>query len=135
PVANLDALTLALHVLGVNAHGVTRAHRGRFLFLLLLFELLDHVHVFFTSSVCGTRLFAACCRRHCLMRAWSPESRTSGTVMPLYSAGRVNCGHPVISSEKLSCASDSGSPTTPGTSLATASTRTIAGTSPPLRTY
>src|SRR5438105_407123 len=131
---HLDALARAFDDLGVHLHRVARTQRGHLLFLLLFLELLDHVHVFFNSLRCGTRLCAACCLRHCLMRAWSPDNSTSGTVMPRYSAGRVNCGQPVSSSEKLSCASEPGSPTTPGTSLATVSMRTMAGISPPLKT-
>src|SRR6202171_5825876 len=131
---HLDALACPFHDLGVHSHRVAGT-KGRHLFLLLLFlELLDHVHVVFNSLVCETCLWAACWWRHCRMRAWSPERRTSGTLMPRYSAGRVYCGHPEGSVEKLSCVSDSGSPTTPGTRRATASIRTIAGISPPLRT-
>src|SRR5205807_1224023 len=132
-VEHLDALARAFDDLRVDPHCVPCTQRGDLLFLLLLFELVDHVHVFFNSLVCA-RLWAACCLRHCLMRAWSPDRSTSGTVMPRYSAGRVNCGQPVISSAKLSWARDPGSPTTPGTSLAVASMSTIAGISPPLRT-
>src|SRR5690349_8996938 len=131
---HLDALSRAFDDLCVHAHRVARTQRGHLLFLLLLLELLDHIHLL---TPCGTRLWAACSRRHCLIRAWSPERSTSGTFMPRYSAGRVNCGQPVASSAapaKLSWAREPGSPTTPGTSLATASTRTIAGISPPLKT-
>src|SRR5450759_1403214 len=131
---HLDALPRALHDLGVHAHGVARTKGGHLFLLLLLLELMDHVHVFFNSLVCVTCLWLACWRRHWPMRAWSPEMSTSGTLMPRYSAGRVNCGHPEGSLEKLSWVSDSGSPTTPGTRRATASIRTMAGTSPPLST-
>src|SRR5690348_12336057 len=131
---HLDALARALDDLCVHPHGVACTQRRRLLFLLLLLELLDHIHVFFNSFICAPRLCAACRRRHCSMRAWSPDSSTSGTVIPLYSAGRVNCGQPLASPAKVSWASDPGSPTTPGTSRATASIRTIAGISPPLST-
>src|SRR5205814_4822404 len=138
PFKHLDALAGPFDDFGVHPHGVARAKRRSLFLLLLLLELLDHIHVFFTSLVClnfdESPLCAACCRRHWRIRAWSPDRSTSGTAMPRYSAGRVNCGQPVSSSAKLSCASEPGSPTTPGNKRATESTRTIAGISPPLRT-
>src|SRR5581483_10672977 len=78
-----------------------------------------------------------CSRRHCSIRAWSPESRTSGTRQPLNSAGRVYCGYstpPTSSAENVSRRADS-SASAPGSRRATASTRTIAGSSPPESTY
>src|SRR6266566_5247568 len=131
---HLDALTGALDDLCVHLDRVARAQRWNLCLLLLLLELLDYVHDFFNSLVCDPCLAAACWRRHWRMRAWSPERSTSGTPRPRYSAGRVNCGQPADSLENVSCVSDSGSPTTPGTSRATASMRTMAGISPPLRT-
>src|SRR5919206_2219083 len=78
-----------------------------------------------------------CSRRHSSMRPWSPESRTSGTRQPRNSAGRVYCGYsrpPPSSPEKLSTAPDSAL-IAPGSRRAIASTSTIAGSSPPDRTY
>src|SRR5262249_23030160 len=111
---HLDAFARALDDLGVHSHRVACTQRRRLLFLLLLLELLDHVHVFFNSLECATRLCAACCRRHCLMRAWSPDSRPSGRVIPRSSAGLVTCGQPPDTSSakppcpNASCASEPG---------------------------
>src|SRR5205085_6651448 len=78
-----------------------------------------------------------CSARHSAIRAWSPERSTSGTRWPRNSAGRVYCGYsspPSSSPEKLSKAPDS-SRMAPGRRRATASSTTIAGSSPPERTY
>src|SRR5919106_270868 len=78
-----------------------------------------------------------CSRRHVSMRAWSPESRMSGTLQPLNSGGRVYCGYsrpPSSSAEKLSSAPLS-SRRAPGSRRATASRTTMAGSSPPESTY
>src|SRR6266550_7384075 len=131
---DLDALARPLDDLGVHLDCVACPKRRDLVLLLLPFELLDDVHVFFNSLMCDPCLAAACWRRHWRIRAWSPERRTSGTPRPRYSAGLVNCGHPDGSMEKVSWVSDSGSPTTPGMRRATASMRTIAGISPPLST-
>src|SRR5207245_5483432 len=98
------ALTRALDDLCMHLDRVARAQCGHFLLLLLLFELLDDVHDSFNSLIWTEDLSAASWRRHCLMRAWSPERSTSGTINPRSSAGRVNCGHPAANSVKLSCA-------------------------------
>src|SRR5487761_27007 len=131
---HLDPLSRALDDFRVDLDRVACTKRRDLVLLLLLLELLDDVHDFFNSLICEPCLAAACWRRHSRMRAWSPERSTSGTPRPRYSAGLVNCGQPDGSLEKVSCMSDSGSPTTPGTSRATASISTMAGISPPLRT-
>src|SRR6266508_907706 len=71
------------------------------------------------------------------MRPWSPESSTSGTPQPRNSGGRVYCGYsfpPSSSDENVSFSADSFA-SAPGWSRAIASTSTIAGSSPPERTY
>src|SRR6188474_3139539 len=78
-----------------------------------------------------------CSLRHVAMRPWSPDRRTSGTGQPLNSGGRVYCGNstpPSSSAENVSTAPLS-SRIAPGSRRATASTSTIAGSSPPERTY
>src|SRR4029453_3071382 len=78
-----------------------------------------------------------CSRRQLLIRAWSPETSPSGTDQPRNSAGRVYCGNsapPSSSAENVSNRGDA-SARAPGCSLAIASTSTIAGSSPPERTY
>src|SRR5712692_2799481 len=79
---HLDALSRALHDLRVHLDRVARAKRGDLFLLLLLLELLDDVHVLFNSLVWAEVRSAAWRRRHCLMRAWSPERSTSGTINP-----------------------------------------------------
>src|ERR671923_2264060 len=78
-----------------------------------------------------------CSRRHSAIRAWSPESRISGTAQPRNSAGRVYCGYskpPSSSAENVSSAPEP-SLSAPGRRRATASATTIAGSSPPESTY
>src|SRR6266851_2009555 len=79
---HLDALARALDDLRVHLDRVARAKRGDLFLLLLLLELLDDVHVLFNSLVWAEVRSAAWRRRHCLMRAWSPERSTSGTINP-----------------------------------------------------
>src|SRR3990170_4446719 len=70
-------------------------------------------------------------RRHFSIAAWLPDRSTSGTVSPRNSRGRVYCGPSRIPSSKESLCGAKGSPITPGTNRATASTSTRAGSSPP----
>src|SRR5438876_475457 len=74
--------------------------------------------------------------------AWLPDSNTSGTDKSaepcgpgrVNVAGRVYCGKSSSPRLNESSVTDCSSPTTPGTSLATASRMTIAGSSPPVST-
>src|SRR5215472_7411341 len=78
--------------------------------------------------------FSASARRHSRTLPWSPLSSTSGTRMPRNSSGRVYCGYSSVPAANDSSVSESELPSTPGISLPTASTTTIAGSSPPLNT-
>jgi hypothetical protein len=71
--------------------------------------------------------------RHCSIFLWLPDSNTSGTFMPKKSAGLVYWGYSSSPFVKDSCSSERGLPMAPGSSLATASTITMAGSSPPVR--
>src|SRR5205823_1780907 len=78
---------------------------------------------------------SACSRRHCAIFAWSPESRTSGTLRPRNSGGRVYCGPSSSPSPaKLSLCAERSLPSTPGTSRAAASITASAASSPPVST-
>lgn len=75
---------------------------------------------------------------HFLISAWWPDLRMSGTLCPIKLDGRVYCGYSFFlfnAFEKLSSSEDSSSPRTPGSSRESTSTSTIAGSSPPVRTY
>ena len=48
------------------------------------------------------------------LRRWSPDTSTSGTARPCHSCGRVYCGYSSSPAAKLSSASVSAQPTTPG---------------------
>ena len=74
-------------------------------------------------------------RRHAATRAWSPESRTSGTPIPLKLAGRVYWAYSSSpEGEKDSSTALISSPSAPGRSRATASMTVSAASSPPVRT-
>src|SRR5258708_4315671 len=119
---DLDALARALNHPGVDPYGIAGPELGDRLLLLLLFELVDDVH---GNLFAGRWMGAlACARRQWAISAWLPESSTSGTWRPRNSAGLVNCGYPPPA-EPASWAREASSPSTPGTSLATASTRTM----------
>src|SRR5262245_41209671 len=77
-----------------------------------------------------------CSRRQRASAPWSPLRRTSRTVMPRNSRGRVYCGYSRRPGASLCDSSTrlSSSPSTPGTYRTTVSMTTIAGTSPPLQT-
>src|ERR1700730_3855247 len=128
---DLDPLAGPFNDLGVDADGVARPELGHGLLELLLLDLVDHVHLFF-SPCRGVPARASVRRRACAclqasISRWLPESSTSGTRRPRNSAGRVYCGWPRRSAEKESPVSDSSSPSTPGTKRETASITTIAG--------
>ena len=75
---------------------------------------------------------------HSFIFLWWPDVRISGTSWPMKVAGRVYCGYsflPLSAFEKLSSSGDSSSPRTPGIRRARQSITTIAGSSPPVRTY
>ena len=65
---------------------------------------------------------------------WFPERRTSGTELPLKLKGRVYWGYSKRELKKESSSADRSDPKTPGKSLETASIRTIAANSPPVKT-
>ncbi len=67
-------------------------------------------------------------------RAWWPLSSTSGTSRPRHEAGFVYEGYSSRPSVWDSSTSDSGLPTTPGTSRPTASIIAVTATSPPFST-
>ncbi len=73
-------------------------------------------------------------RRHAATSLWSPEKRTSGTRLPLHSAGLVYCGYSSKSPSNVSASADPALWSTPGTRRPTASISTIAASSPPVRT-
>ena len=92
------------------------------------FELpLAHARVSVTAEFCWRRRQPAISR-------WLPDNSTSGTFSPLNSAGRVYWGYSSRPSENESAAADSALPSTPGTRRETASTMTIAASSPPVMT-
>src|SRR3954453_2092812 len=98
-----------------------------------------------SSSVAGSSLASRSGRRRAVLRSassrcqratalWSPESKTGGTSRSRHCAGRVYAGP---SSRPAACESsttDSGLPTTPGSSRVVASTMVSAATSPPAST-
>src|SRR5207302_8022257 len=140
---DLNPFPGSLHHLGVDPDRVARAKLRHRLLELLPLDLLDDVHFLFNSPSCRSALGAparasvrcrAWARRQASICWWLPESSTSGTRRPRYSAGRVYCGWPSWSVTKESPSSDSSAPRTPGTRRATASMTTIAASSPPLKT-
>src|SRR6516162_10094748 len=74
---------------------------------------------------------SASARRQSRIRRWSPETSTSGTARPCHNWGRVYWGYSSRLSEKLSSASPSARPTTPGSNRTQASISAIAAGSPP----
>ena len=78
--------------------------------------------------------FADCSRRHCSTLPWSPLVNTAGISRPSNCAGRVYCGYSRTPFSKLSSALLSSLPSTPGISRTTASSSTMAATSPPAST-
>src|SRR4030081_4139525 len=88
---DLDPLPGSLDDLGVDADRVAGPQRGHRLLELLLLDLVDDIHIF--SPCCGVPARASVRRRACAclqasISRWLPESSTSGTRRPRYSAGR-----------------------------------------------
>src|SRR6185312_6491169 len=73
-------------------------------------------------------------RRQRRMRSWLPLVSASGTATPRKLAGRVYCGCSSRPASNDSSSGESALPRTPGRRRATASTTTMAASSPPVRT-
>src|SRR5688500_6543130 len=99
---SLKTLFLTFAHAHVDAQRVARAERRDVGLELLACYLFYDVHGGLPSFVskCFNHksgrfrlvISSACCRRHASIFLWSPESSSSGTVRPRYSAGRVYDG-------------------------------------------
>src|SRR3989442_8244945 len=140
PGENLDALFVAFHDLGVDAHGITDFEFCRIFPKLFGFNfvkqcLAHKLCSFFcfcnkSGLRCAVRALA-CSARHWAISAWLPDNNTSGTRIPRNSAGRVYCGYSSKPWLNDSSAALCSSPNTPGSNRVTASISTMAG-KPPL---
>lgn len=97
----------------------------------------NYIFVYFFFKRSGRRRFVrsiAWSISHSLIFASLPDSNMSGTLHPLYSAGREYIGAESKSSWKQSDSALCSSPTTPGIILTTASVMIAAASSPPVST-